>query len=155
VKIFEEEEMISQSLVELIEKNAEELTRQWLNDVTQNVHTPFYHTFNKDYLYERALNMYKGLGHWLSIETPKEETARFYKKYGQERSREGFPLPQLIYSFILFRRHLWLYILHVGFLDSAYELHRALELNNRVILFFDRALYNMASGYEEAQKKKG
>jgi hypothetical protein len=59
----------------------------------------------------------------------------------------------LIYSFILFRRHLWLYILHVGFLDSAYELLRALELNNRVILFFDRALYNMAVGYEEAQKK--
>jgi hypothetical protein len=99
--------------------------------------------------------MYKQLGHWLSIETPKEEAARFFKKYGQERYREGCPLPELIYSFILFRRHLWLYILHVGFLDSAYELHRALELNNRVILFFDRALYNMTIGYEETQKNKG
>jgi hypothetical protein len=147
--------MISQSLVELIEKNSEKLTQQWLADVRQNAHTPFYHTFNEDYLYERALDMYKRLGHWLSIETLKEETARFYRKYGHERYRESVPLPELIYSFILFRRHLWLYILHVGFLDSAYELHRALELNNRVILFFDRALYNIAMGYEEAQKKKG
>ncbi len=147
--------MISQSLVELIEKNAEKLTQQWLKDVRQNVRTPFYHAFNPDDLHERAITMYKGLGHWLSVETPKEETARFYKKYGYERFREGFPLPELIYSFILFRRHLWLYILHVGFLDSAYELLRALELNNRVILFFDRALYNMAMGYEEARKKKG
>lgn len=147
--------MISQSLVELIEKNSEKLTQQWLADVRQNAHTSFYHTFNEDYLFERALDIYKRLGHWLSIETPKEETARFYRKYGHERYREGFPLPELIYSFILFRRHLWLYILHVGFLDSAYELHRALELNNRVILFFDRALYNIAMGYEEARIKKG
>jgi hypothetical protein len=147
--------MISQSLVELIEKNADPLARQWLQDVSKNLHTPFYHTFNPDDLYERALNMYKRLGYWLSMEAPKEESARFYKKYGEDRYREGFPLPQLIYSFILFRRHLWLYILHAGFLDSAYELLRALELNNRVILFFDRALYNMALGYDESREKKG
>jgi len=146
--------MISQSLVELIERNADPLARQWLQDVTKNFHTPFSHTFNPDYLYERALNTYKRLGHWLRLETPREESARFYKKYGEDRYREGFPLPELIYSFILFRRHLWLYILHVGFLDSAYELLRALELNNRVILFFDRALYNMALGYDECKKKK-
>ena len=146
--------MISQSLIELIEKNAEKLANQWLKDVTENLHTPFYHNFNPDHLYERSLNMYKRLGHWLSIQTPKEETAKFFKKYGQDRLREGFPLPELIYSFILFRRHLWLYILHVGFLDSAYELRRALELNNRVILFFDRAVHNIALGYEESKKKK-
>jgi hypothetical protein len=97
--------------------------------------------------------MYKRLGHWLSIQTPKEETAKFFKRYGQERYREEFPLSELIYSLILFRRHLWLYILHAGLLDTAYELHRALELNNRVILFFDRAVYNMALGYEDSMKR--
>jgi len=144
--------MISQTLVELIEKNADQIARQWLEDVRKNAHTPFYHTFNEDYLFERARNMYKHLGHWISTQTPREETAKYYKKYGQDRFREGFPLPELIYSFILFRRHLWLFILHAGFYDSAYELLRALELNNRVILFFDRALHNMALGYEESRK---
>jgi len=152
VKIFKEENMISQSMVELIEKNADKLAGQWLEDVTKNVHTPFYHTFNRDYLYERALNIYKSLGRWLSVQTPKEETVKFYKKYGQDRYREGFPLPELIYSFILFRRHLWLFILHAGFYETAYELLRALELNNRVILFFDRAMHSMALGYEESRK---
>ena len=146
--------MTSQSLVELIEKNADNLAKQWLNDVKHNAHTPFYHTFDEDLLYQRAFNMYKGLGQFLSIQTPKEQTAKYYRKYGQDRYEEGFPLPQLIYSFILFRRHLWLFILHAGFLDTAYELLRALELNNRVILFFDRALHNMALGYEEKRPKK-
>jgi len=146
--------MISQSLVELIEKNADKLAEQWLKDVKVNVKTPFYRTFNEDFLFERASNMYKNLSHWLSIATPKEETAKYYKKYGEERYQEGFPLPELIYSFILFRRHLWLFILHSGFYDSAYELLRAMELNNRVILFFDRALYNMSLGYEESRMKE-
>jgi hypothetical protein len=30
-----------------------------------------------------------------------------------------------------------------------------MELNNRVILFFDRAMHSMALGYEDFQKKKG
>jgi len=144
--------MISQSMVELIEKNADSLAKQWLKDVRTNTNTPFYHTFNENYLFERARSMYKNLGRWLNVATPKQETAKFYRKYGQERFREGFPLPELIYSFILFRRHLWLFILHVGFLDSAYELLRALELNNRIILFFDRAMHHMVIGYEEGRQ---
>jgi hypothetical protein len=144
--------MISQSLVELIKKNAEKLAQQWLKDVTQNVRTPYYHSFDRDKLYERAFTMYKNLERWLAIPTPKEETARFYKKYGHDRYREGFPLPELIYSLVLFRRHLWLFILHAGFFETAYELLRAMELNNRVILFFDRAMYNLVLGYEEARQ---
>jgi hypothetical protein len=30
-----------------------------------------------------------------------------------------------------------------------------MELNNRVILFFDRAMHNMVLGYEDCLKKKG
>ena len=146
--------MLSQKFVELIEKNAEKLAREWLGDVRKNVHTPTYHTFDEDRLYQRAFNMYKNLGQWLNVQTPKEQTAKYYRKYGHDRCQEGFPLPEVIYSFILFRRHLWLFILHSGFLDTAYELLRALELNNRVILFFDRALHSMAVGYEEWLKGK-
>lgn len=147
--------MISQLLVELIEKNADSLATQWLKDVKKNVNTPFYHTFQEEPLFERARTMYKNLGRWLSSPSSKDETTRFYREYGEQRFREGFPLPELVYSFILFRRHLWLFIMHSGFYDSAYELLRALELNNRVILFFDRGLHNMSLGYEEARRKKG
>lgn len=146
--------MLSQKFVDLIEKNAEKLAREWLQDVRKNVHTPTYHTFDEDRLYQRAFNMYKNLGQWLNVQTPKEQTTKYYLKYGQDRCQEGFPLPELIYSFILFRRHLWLFILHSGFLDTAYELLRGLELNNRIILFFDRALHSMVLGYEDCLKKK-
>ena len=146
--------MISQNFVELIEKNADKLAGEWLKDVKRNAQTPFYRTFDEDLLRQRAFDMYKHLGQWLNVQTPKEQIVRHYRTYGRERCQEGFPLPQLVYSFILFRRHLWLFILNAGFLDTAYELLRGLELNNRVILFFDRALYSMMVGYEEFRKEK-
>ena len=78
VKIFVEEKMISQSLVELIEKNADKLAKQWLKDVRGNTHTPFYHTYDEDRLYQRAFDMYKNLGQFLSVQTPKEQTSKYY-----------------------------------------------------------------------------
>ena len=146
--------MISQKFVELIERHAEKISRQWVEDVGQNVNTPFYHTIDRDKLGERGQVMYKNLSNWLAVSTPKEMIADFYRKWGRERFEEGIPLSQLVYAFILFRRHLWLFILHSGFFDTAIELLRALELNNRVILFFDRALHNIVMGYEEAQKHR-
>ena len=68
--------MLSQKFVELIEKNAEKLAKEWLQDVRKNVHTPTYHTFDEDRLYERAFNMYKHLGQWLHVQTPKEQTTK-------------------------------------------------------------------------------
>ncbi len=146
--------MISQSMIDLVEKNAEAIAKQWLKDVRQNVHTPFYHTYDEDRLYRRAFEMYRNLGQFLSLQTPKEQTVQFYRKYGQDRCEEKFPLSELIYSFVLFRRHLWLFILHVGFLDTAYDLLRALEINNRIILFFDRAMHSMVRGYEDCMGRK-
>lgn len=33
--------------------------------------------------------------------------------------------------------------------NTALDLHKAMELSNRVVLFFDRAVYYTALGYEK------
>ncbi len=35
-----------------------------------------------------------------------------------------------------------------GLLDTTYDLYQAIELNDRVTLFFDRAIFFTAVGYE-------
>jgi hypothetical protein len=57
---------------------------------------------------------------------------------------------------MLIKRHLWLYVQEQQFFDSTYELYQALELNNKVVLFFDRVIYLVTMGYEdELRKEKG
>jgi hypothetical protein len=140
---------ISQKLVEMIEHDADKLTIRWLEDVRKRPETPTYHTFDPDELYRRAHLVYSQLGKWLSYETTKEEVAEHYIALGAPRRKEGFSLAEVLEALILTRRYIWLKVLSDGFLDTALDLHKALELNNRVILFFDRVIYYTAVGHEK------
>ncbi len=138
-----------QRLIELIEQNADELTRNFMRDVRIHSSTPTYHTWDENELYTRAFNVYSQLGKWISRETSKEEIARHYQELGAQRKKEGFALSEVVLAIIMTRRHLWLKVLGEGLLDTALDLNQAMELNNRVILFFDRAIYNTILGYEK------
>jgi hypothetical protein len=140
---------ISQKLVDLIERNAQELTSAWLEDVRKEVHLPTYHRFENTELYQRAFKVYSQIGKWISRETSKEEIARDYMALGAERKKEGFALAEVIQALILIRRNLWKKVMGEGLLDTTLDLYQAMELNNRVERFFDRAIYFTAVGFEK------
>lgn len=141
--------LVSQKLVNLIERNADELTNSWLADIRKDPNTLTYRQFDRMAIYERAFRVYSQLGKWISHETSKEEVAKDYRALGEERRREGFALSEVIQALILIRRNLWRKIMEEGLLDSTYDLYQAIELNNRVSLFFDRAIFFTACGYEQ------
>jgi hypothetical protein len=66
-----------------------------------------------------------------------------------QRGEEGFSLSEVIHALILVRRHLWLKVLGEGLLDTILDLYQSIELNNRVTLFFDRAIYFITVGYQK------
>ncbi|MDH7511875.1 MAG: RsbRD N-terminal domain-containing protein [Clostridiales bacterium] len=140
---------VSQKLVELIERNAAELANNWLADIRKEFSLASYHRFDNVELYNRAYRVYSQLGKWISRETTKEDIARDYMALGAERRKEGFSLSEIIQALILIRRNLWKKILEEGLLDTTLDLYQAIELNNRVTLFFDRAIYYTALGFEE------
>jgi hypothetical protein len=140
---------VSKNLVELIERSADELTHQYLEDVKQHSHLPTYRAFDEKELYKRAYRVYSQLGKWISQETTKEEIKSYWTDLGKQRREEGFPLPEIILSLSMLRRHLWIKVQAEGLLDSALDLYQAMELHNRVITFFDRAVYYAACGYDD------
>jgi hypothetical protein len=141
-------EYMSDKLVELIEKNAKQLSTNWLSDVRKHPDTPTYHKYNEKELYNRAFDVYSRLSNWISRETSKEEISKHYQALGIKRRKEGFALSEVIQALTITRRHIWLKVMSEGFLDSALDMYKALELSNRVILFFDRAIHYTALGYE-------
>ncbi|MBN1653840.1 MAG: RsbRD N-terminal domain-containing protein [Deltaproteobacteria bacterium] len=140
--------LVSKRLVELIERNADELTHQWLDRVRKHPGTPTYHTYDKTELYNRAYSVYSQLGKWLSTDTTKEEIARIYTAMGRQRHAEGFKLSEVIEALVITRRVLWFKIQSEGLLNTALELNLALDLSNHIILFFDRATIYTAIGFE-------
>ena len=145
-------QLMSQRLMELIEKSADELAQRWLEDVRAHPDLSSYHSYDPDLLFRSCRDLIAHLGEWVSRETSKAEIQRRYTSLGAQRRREGFRQSELLEAIILTRRRIWLKVLDTGLLDNILDLHKAMELNNRVILFFDRALYAAAQGYEQARR---
>jgi hypothetical protein len=145
--------VISQKLVHLIETNADELTERWLKNVRIHPDTPTYRTFSDERLKKRALDVYAHLGRWVGYEEHHEEVERSYAALGAERCREGFALSEVLAALILTKNELWKFVQERGFFDSALQLYQTLELHNRVVAYFDRAVLYTARGYEEAARR--
>ena len=143
---------ISHKLVALIESNADKITKAWLKEVKDRKETPTYAQHDEERLYHRAFRVYRHLGEWISRERSKEEIARHYLDLGRRRKRQGFALSEVVAALIIARRMLWVHVLTDAFLETALEMNQALELSNRVVLFFDRATYYASRGYEEPEK---
>jgi hypothetical protein len=139
---------ISLRLVRLVEQNADQLTKKWVELVRTDAGTPTYHTYEEAKLYQRAFSVYSQFGKWLSTETTTEEIQERYTALGAQRRKEGFALSELLQALIITRRVLWLRVESEGLLDTALDLNLALQLSNQTTLFFDRAMFFAAQGYE-------
>ncbi len=140
--------MISQSLVTLITDNADELSRRFIKDLYSREETRSFWSIPEDLMYERVFDVYSKLDAWLERGSS-EGIKKFYINLGRKRYNEGIPLHELILAFMLIKRHLWLFILEKNFFDTTYAMNKSLELNNKVVLFFDRIIIAVTIGYEE------
>jgi hypothetical protein len=148
VKKGAETMVLSNKLVALIERNADQLTKRWLDIVRTHENTPTYHTYDEDKLYDRAFSVYSQLGKWLSEASTSEEVKTIYTELGGQRRKEGFKISELLEALLITRQVLWTKVESEGLLDTALHLNQALELNDRISAFFDRCAVYAAQGYE-------
>jgi hypothetical protein len=134
----------------MIENHAEDLTREVLDDLTQNPKTPAWHRLSRDEIHRRTYDFYHNLGNWLA-EKSEAAVERSYCQLGRDRFQEGVPLHEVVYATILVKNHLRSFIRRAGVVYSALELHREVELNLMLGHFFDAALLYAVKGYEDAR----
>jgi hypothetical protein len=147
--------VVASKLVKIIEKNSSVIADRWVDDVTTLPYTRSYWNVPHEELHERADNVCSRMGYFLSRRLPRERLASFYKKLGQNRREQGYRVEEVVMALMLLKRHVWLFILQEGFLTANLELYQALELNNRVVLYFDRAIYYVTQAYSEEDEKEG
>jgi RsbT co-antagonist protein rsbRD N-terminal domain len=147
--------VLTRRFIKMIETRADKVAKLWLKEVKQSRYTPTYQHFPEELLFERAMAIYERLGYWLSPETKKEEIRHFYMNLGGRRYQEGFSLEEVIMAIILLKRYLWLEVISEGLTSTNLELYQALELNNQVVLYFDRAIYYTTVGYMEGLQAAG
>jgi hypothetical protein len=154
--------MLAQRLIQMIRDHAEKLTDEALRDVLSDPRTPSFRKVPLDELRERIHALFANLGDWIG--DPKDDAVRAaYEDWGRKRFRQGIPVSEIAYTLLLVKHNLRRYIRAHGLVDFSgdrvtpdelvpVQMHAVQELNAMVGEFFDRALYYLARGYEEAAR---
>ncbi len=146
--------ILATKLVKIIEKNADIIADNWVDEVTTARYTRSYWNVPREELHERAASICNRIGYFLSRRLPKERLASFYRRIGKARYEEGFSVEEVVMALFLLKRHIWLFVLQEGLLTANLELYQALELNNRVVLYFDRAAYFVVKAYQDEELRR-
>ncbi|OHD67239.1 MAG: hypothetical protein A2W19_07870 [Spirochaetes bacterium RBG_16_49_21] len=124
-----------------------------MNDVLRNKKTVAYRKLDPQDVYEIGSRVYREMSKWVAKDLPKEEVKEYYQKLGKIRLHEGIPASQFFQALVLLKRHMWLF-LKKQLENEMTDYKQAMEVSDRVVLFFDRAAYYMLIGYEEERGKK-
>lgn len=141
--------MLYLKIMEVLKTDAEQLSKRVVKDLLTRGETEYHKKYSEEIMYERVYDVYSNLSYWLDRARPKEEIHKRFSDMGKKRFQDGIPLHEVVMFLMLIKRHLWLYLLEKHFFESSYELMKSLEMNNRIVLFFDRAILAASVGYEE------
>jgi ADP-ribose pyrophosphatase YjhB (NUDIX family) len=139
---------LSDKLIKLIESNAEIIARRWLNNVRTNKSSPTYVNADPEATLHRNMLVVGQFGKWLGGFYKDDDIREFYRKLGMERKQEGFALSEILSAISLTRKYIWEFALSQRLWNSTIDIYMTLELERRMMLFFDRASYYAAKGYE-------
>jgi ADP-ribose pyrophosphatase YjhB (NUDIX family) len=142
------QDFLSDKLIKLIESNAEIIAKRWLNDIQSNKSTPTYATANPDFILQRNLKVISQFGKWLGGYYNDNDIRNYYRKLGSERKKEGFALSEILSAISLTRKYIWEFALSQKMWNKTIDIYMSLELERRMMLFFDRAAYYTSRGYE-------
>lgn len=144
--------MLEERLVAIIESRADEIARTWYRDVKGSNYTPGFRNISEDEGLEMATNVYRKLGYWLTPDSDKD-VKHTYEMFGESLYNKEFRMEEVVMVLVLIKRYLWLHLLEQGIMTTNLEVYRALELNNKVVLYFDRAICFALEGYNNALER--
>ncbi|GEM_PF-372690 len=146
--------MLGIKLVRLIEAHSEALSRGLMEQIRKSERTSDFRKIPPKELRLAAAEVYRNLGEWLLQKTESDIAGRF-RAVAARRVQEGIGLHQAVWALMLTRDHLLRFLRREAFADNIVELHGELELQQMLNQFFDRAVYYVIVGYEEARQQSG
>ena len=140
--------MFSYRLVRLIESHADALAAGLEEKVRTNCLSAHFREIPVHELRERVYEIYRHLGEWLLGKNELDIEHR-YREIGARRARQHIPLSEVIQAIVLTKENLWDFLKSEAVMDRAIEIMGELELLQMLEMFFDRAIYYAAVGYED------
>jgi len=150
-KIVYPGKLLSDELINVVQANSVKIVELWLNDVVTNPSTSSYRHIDREDLFARAMEILGQFEVWLKGKKGESAFKEFYYSLGFKRHEEEVPLEDLISSLSLLKKHIWMFTYSFGIWEKPVDIYRMFELGERLVYFFDRAVYYTIAGYKQRQ----
>ena len=145
--------LASLKLIDIVEKNAEEIAKEWVVEVKKNKRTPSYHNLPAEKLIPRAVEFYHQLRNRLMSVSTYEEAEAYLLKYAKTCYDENIPLHEAIYALVLMRRQMWLFAKFQAVFTTVVEHQQAVDSVTRTMHMMDNAIHRVIRYYQDWMKK--
>ncbi len=139
--------MFNKDLVDIVEKNAQDITDKLIEAIKTHPRTKHYHDLKPDLLKERILDVCKNFDEWIIDET-EEKLKKSYINFGRVRYRENVPLEELIYAIFLTRKYITSFLHSRASEQNPLKIYQLLEFIEMISTFFEEMVYFICLGYK-------
>ena len=141
--------MLSGKLIELIQRNSDQLAERVIQKIHRNPAMPVLAERSDHELRVWCGHILGDLGSLLAGEHP-EDTRQGFRAAGQQRFEEGVPLHEAVLRFQILRNTIAQFLdEHILPVDSLH-LYAAEEVERGLSRLFDSLVYSLVVGYEKA-----
>ncbi len=141
----EEKLFLSNVMARVIERQRDEISRHWMEDVREIVPDILSHLNLMSDVHDRALgevqNLLRGKGGDFDY--------LYFLDAGKRFRNLEAPLPCILNAMALSRKSIWTQAMKRRILGSPIQIYTTLELNNRIIFVYDRMNYHLTVGYTQ------
>jgi ADP-ribose pyrophosphatase YjhB (NUDIX family) len=139
----ENRSFLSNVLIKIIDKHIDDISQRWIDDVIKKLPNLRQHLDDLTILNKSIL---RGIQYWLKRQKDMLGVEEFID-LGKRFQKSDIALADLVTVLALSRKSLWLFILQEKIVASFREIYTSLELNNRIIFFYDKIIYNIIIAY--------
>ncbi len=143
--------LLSDTLVDVVESRAGHIAEAWLAEVREHPSTQTLAGLDGRWLQAETEFALSRLGRRLREEAPVGEVNEYYRHWGAELASRGCPLAEALSGLSLLKRAIWVGARGSGLWERPVEAYRILEMFTVVGVFFDRAAYHVARGYDSVE----
>jgi hypothetical protein len=144
--------MLSVKLVQLVEAHWEQISERIVHKIYTDPRLAKISTLSESEIRERAREVVKNIGEWLGTSRD-EALAQRCEALGRQRFEDGIPLHEVVLARFIIKEGLMEFVHDHAFVETSLELYAERELEKSVGNLFDRMIYYVIRGYEEAMRE--
>jgi hypothetical protein len=146
--------MINEKFVAILRSKKNEIVSLWLEDFKKTRTLRIIEGIDETKWNRIMGEVMEGFDEFLAKDISKYRICLDFTQFGREVFKDNYAMHDIINAMSLLKKVIIDVVTTEGFFGTAFQLYQLQELNNKAILYFDRATYYSVLGYEECIKEE-